>query len=167
MVRFRARLEPVPHGGCYVTVADDVAARAGVGYAARVRGTVDGVAYRSSLMRYGGVFHLGIHKAVRVEAGRSLGDRVEVTLEADPEPLPTDVVPDDLARALAARAGARAAFDALSPAHRREHVKHVIEAKRDDTRARRIDKTVETLAATTRAPRTTRARARARPPSPR
>jgi hypothetical protein len=149
-----------------VAVPDDLAAAAGVRYADRVRGEVDGVPYRSSLMRYSGVFHLGIPKAALAEAGAGLGDRVAVTLERDPEPLPTDGVPDDLARALSARPGARAAFDRLSPAHRREHVKHVIEAKRDDTRARRIAQAVETLAAVKPAARPpTRAPARARRPS--
>jgi Bacteriocin-protection, YdeI or OmpD-Associated/Domain of unknown function (DUF1905) len=153
MVRFRARLEPVPHGGCYVAVADELAARAKVGYAARVRGTIDGAAYRSSLMRYSGTFHLGMPKASLTAAGAKVGDTVTVTLEADPDPLPTDVVPADLASALDALPAARAAFDGLSPAHRREHVKHVIEAKRDETRARRIERTVAALAAAARRPR--------------
>jgi hypothetical protein len=144
-VRFRAVLEPVPHGGCFVVVPDPVAAAAGVAYKDRVRGTVDGAAYRSSLMRYSGVFHLGIHKAALEAAGAALGDKVWLTLERDPDPLPTDTVPDDLARALDGRPGARAAFDRLSPSHRREHVKHVLEAKRPETRARRIASTVDAL----------------------
>jgi uncharacterized protein YdeI (YjbR/CyaY-like superfamily) len=40
-----------------------------------------------------------------------------------------------------------AAWRDLSPAHKREHVKHVIEAKHAETRARRIAKTMEVLRA--------------------
>ena len=79
------------------------------------------------------------------EAGVGEGDRVEVTIEADPDPLPGDTVPDDLARAVAKRKRTRAAWDGLAPSHRREHVKHVIGAKRPETRARRIAKCIEAL----------------------
>jgi hypothetical protein len=96
-----ARLEPVPHGGHFIVVPSDVAAAAHVTHGARVRGTINGVAYRSSLMKYSGVFHLGIHKATVRAAGVARGDRVEVTIEIDDQPLPTDVLPGDLARALA------------------------------------------------------------------
>jgi hypothetical protein len=147
MERFKARLEPVPHGGQYVVVPAETAAAAGLAYGARVHGTVNGVPYRSSLMKYSGVFHMGVHKATLARAEARSGDRVEVTIEIDRAPLPTDVVPRDLARALAAEPRAKATFEKLAPAHRREHVKHVIEAKKPETRARRIAKTVETLRA--------------------
>jgi uncharacterized protein YdeI (YjbR/CyaY-like superfamily) len=112
-----------------------------------VRGTVDGAAYRSSLMKYSGVFHLGIHKAALAAAGAAMGARVRVTIELDDQPLPTDVLPPDLEKAIGARPGTRAAWAKLSPAHKREHVKHVIEAKKPETRARRIAATIAALQA--------------------
>jgi hypothetical protein len=147
MERFKAKLEPVPHGGLYVVVPEAATAGAGLKYGARVRGTVNGVAYRSSLMKYSGVFHMGVHKATALGAGVKGGDRVEVTIEIDDQPLPTDVVPPDLARAIAKHARAEAAWQALSPAHKREHVKHVMDAKKPETRARRIAQAVEALRA--------------------
>ena len=89
-------------------------------------------------MKYSGVFHLGVHKATLAEANARSGDRVAVTIELDDQPLPTDVLPDDLAKAIAGTAATRAAWTKLSPAHRREHVKQVIEAKKPETRARRM-----------------------------
>jgi hypothetical protein len=145
--RFKAKLEPVPRGGHYVVVPETAAAAAGLKYGARVRGTVNGVAYRSSLMKYSGVFHLGVHEATLARAGAAGGDRVDVTIEIDDEPLPTDVVPDDLARALAEHPKAAASWEKLAPAHRREHVREIIEAKKPETRARRIAKMVEILRA--------------------
>ena len=147
MTRFRARLEPVPHGGCFVAVPEKAAAAAGLRYGARVRGTVNGAPFRSSLMKYSGVFHLGVHKATLAAAQVAVGDEVAVVVEIDDEPLPTDTVPPDLTRALRGDPAARAVYAALSPAHKREHVKYVIEDKRPETRARRIVKTVATLAA--------------------
>jgi hypothetical protein len=151
MERFKATLEPVPHGGQFVVVPAKVAAAAGLKYGARVRGTVDGAAYRSSLMKYSGVFHMGVHKVTLAAAGAASGDRVEVTIELDDQPLPTDVVPADLEKAIAARAATRAAWAKLSPAHKREHVKHVIEAKKPETRARRILAVVAMLGGPARA----------------
>ena len=96
-------------------------------------------------MKYSGVFHMGVHKATLAAAGAASGDSVTVTIELDDQPLPTDVVPPDLEKAIAARATTRAAWAKLSPAHRREHVKHVIEAKKPETRARRIAATIAAL----------------------
>lgn len=145
MTRFRATLEPVPHGGQYVVVPAAKAAAAGLAHGARVRGRVNGAPYRSSLMKYSGVFHLGVHKATLVAAGVREGDRVDVTIEADDEPLPTDAVPPDLARALAGVSTAAAAWKTLAPARRRGYVGEVIGAKQAGTRARRIAKIVDAL----------------------
>lgn len=147
MVRFQAKLEPVPHGGQYVVVPADLAEQAGLRHASRVRGTVNGAPLRSSVMKYSGIFHLGIHKATLAEAGVAEGARVAVALELDDEPLPTDVVPEDLAQAIAQHERAAAAWERLRPSHKREHVKAVIEAKKPETRARRIAKVIESLLA--------------------
>jgi Bacteriocin-protection, YdeI or OmpD-Associated/Domain of unknown function (DUF1905) len=147
MQSFRAKLEPVPHGGHYVAVPAKIAEAAGLKHAARVRGTVGGAPYRSSLMMYGGVFHLGVHKATLAAAGVAPPAHVSVTIELDDEPLPTDTVPEDLERALQRKRGALAAWRTLAPSARREHVKSVLDAKRPETRSRRIEKIVASLGA--------------------
>jgi hypothetical protein len=144
--RFRALLEPVPHGGCFVIVPPEIAAAAGIRYGDRVRGAVSGVKYRSSLAKYSGVFHMGVHKTTLAVAGAVLGDEVEVTIERDTAPLPSDRVPRDLARALKAVHGAAAAFAALAPSRRREYVGSILEAKTAETRERRISKVLVALA---------------------
>ena len=144
MSRFRARLEPVPHGGLFVVVPAEIADEAGLDHGARVRGTVNGVDYRSALMKYSGVFHMGAHKATAQKAGVIGGAHVDVTIGLDDEPLPTDTVPDDLARALSA-AKATATFEAQAPSARREQVKRVLDAKRPETRTARIGKIVAAL----------------------
>ncbi len=145
MTSFRATLEPVPHGGHHVRVPAEVAAAAGLRHGARVRGTVNGAPYRSSLMMYSGVFHLGVHKATLARAGVKAPARVTVTIERDAEPLPTDVVPDDLMHALERRPGGAAAWRVLRPSAKREHVKSVLDAKRPETRTRRIERIVASL----------------------
>jgi len=143
--KFRAKLEPVPHGGQYVVVPAAVADAAGLKHGARVRGEVNGVGYRSSLMKYSGIFHLGVHKATLQTAGARPGATVAVTIELDDQPLPTDTVPDELAAALKKNRSAATAWTALAPSHRREHVKALLSAKLPDTRARRVAKILAAL----------------------
>ena len=146
MKTFSAQLEPVPHGGHYVVVPAQVAEAAGLRHAARVRGTLNGAPYRSSLMKYSGVFHLGVHKATLASAGVTAPARVRVSIELDDEPLPTDSCPEELSRALRKAPGALAAWEELRPSLKREHVKSVLDAKQAETRVRRIEKIVGSLA---------------------
>lgn len=54
-------------------------------------------------------------------------------------------MPADFEAALSASSAARAHFDAFPPGQRREYVEWIAEAKREDTRARRIAQAVEWL----------------------
>ena len=145
MTKFKAKIEPVKGGGHYVLVPDDVAEKAKLAYRARVRGTIDGVAYRSSLMKYSGRFHMGVHKATLAAAGVKAGDTVAIAIELDDEPLPGDTLPAELVAAFRKDARARAAWEKLAPSHRREHVKAIDEAKKPETRKTRIERTLKML----------------------
>lgn len=70
-------------------------------------------AYRSTVAGYGDVFMIPFSQEHRAASGIAPGDTIEVTLELDTQPRTVDV-PDDLAAALAAKPGARAAFDKLA-----------------------------------------------------
>ena len=118
---------------------------------APVRATIAGHTFRTTTMRYGGVDYIGLNREVREAAGVGQGDEVEVQLEPDAEPRVVDV-PPELASALARDARAKATFDSLSYTHRREYARWVADAKRADTRARRLEKSVEMLCAGVRTP---------------
>jgi hypothetical protein len=144
-MRFRARIEAIKGGGHYVLVPDDIAEKSKLGSRARVRGTVAGAAYRSSLMKYSGKYHMGVHKATLAAAGIEAGDTVAIEIELDDEPLPGDTLPPELAAAFARSAHKKAAWDKLAPSHRREHVRAIDEAKRPETRKARIERTLQML----------------------
>jgi hypothetical protein len=55
-------------------------------------------------------------------------------------------LPDELVEALAGQPAARATFDGLPPSHRREYAEWIAEAKRPETRQRRVTQTLEWLA---------------------
>jgi|SRR5687767_3985581 len=61
-------------------------------------------------------------------------------------PKPPVEVPGDLKSALAKNARARAAFESLSPSHRREYVEWILEAKREETRRKRLATAIEWMA---------------------
>jgi uncharacterized protein YdeI (YjbR/CyaY-like superfamily) len=63
-----------------------------------------------------------------------------------PPAKPALPVPGDLAAQLAANPVARETFDRLAPSHRREYVEWITEAKRDETRARRLAQAIQWLA---------------------
>ncbi|MCD5347096.1 YdeI/OmpD-associated family protein [Agromyces sp. H3Y2-19a] len=89
---------------------------------------------------------IGLSKAVRAELGVDIGDAVEATVDLDTAERAVDV-PADLAAALDAEPPARRAFEALSYSRRKELARGVAEAKRPETRERRIAAAVETLRA--------------------
>lgn len=120
-----------------IRVPDDVVAALGGGNRPKVVATVNGHAWRTSIARMGGEFWLGASADVRVAAGISAGDAIELDVELDTAPRTVEV-PDDLAAALAAAPVAKAAFDALSYSHQRQHVEAVLGAKAPETRARRV-----------------------------
>ena len=109
-----------------------------------VTATFDGVPYRGSIVRMGGGAVLGVQKAIMAEAGVSVGDTLTVVVRNDDAPREVEV-PDDLAEALRRNEAARAVFEGLSFSHRREYVDSITEAKRPETRARRVERTIQAL----------------------
>ena len=99
---------------------------------------------RSRLAVYGGETVLGLTNAFRAQAGIQVGDVVAVELERDDEPREVEV-PPELRAALDADDAARAAFDGLSFTHRKEYARWIAEAKRKETRERRLAKAVRML----------------------
>jgi uncharacterized protein YdeI (YjbR/CyaY-like superfamily) len=59
--------------------------------------------------------------------------------------MPETAIPDDILATLNAVPEAKARFDRLPPSHKAEYLKWVLEAKRPDTRARRVGAMVERL----------------------
>jgi bacteriocin resistance YdeI/OmpD-like protein/uncharacterized protein DUF1905 len=109
-----------------------------------VTATVNGFTWRTSVVRMGGGFLVGLSRAVRESAGVEAGDTVEVTLELDTAPREVEV-PEALADALAGDPEARVAYDGLAYTHRKEFARWVAEAKREETRERRVAQALELL----------------------
>jgi Bacteriocin-protection, YdeI or OmpD-Associated/Domain of unknown function (DUF1905) len=141
---FKTALVPRGPAAAVILDEDQVAA---VGEGAKrfpVLATVNGYSWRTTVTRMGGEFMLGLNREVRGGAGVEAGDDVEVTLELDAAPREVDV-PEPLSRALESDPQAAKAFESLSFTHRKEYARWIQEAKREETRDRRITQALEML----------------------
>ena len=128
-----------------IEVPPDVIEALGAGRKPAVTVTVNGYEYRSTVAVMGGRHLIPFSSDKRAATGIQGGDPIVVDVEVDTAPRTVEV-PDDLAAALEATPGARAAFDALSPSARKAHVTNVESAKAPETRQRRVDAIVAKLA---------------------
>lgn len=112
-----------------------------------VRGTINGMYFRGTIFPMGeGRHYMVVNKGMRESVRVKGGDMISVTMEPDDEPR-VITPPKDLARALRANKSAQAAWEKLSYTHRKEYARAVEEAKKPETRARRIEKAVAELSA--------------------
>lgn len=106
---------------------------------APVRVTLNGYTYRSTIAAMGGPACIPLRRSNREAAGLEGGETIEVRLDLDTEKRET-TPPADFAKALKSAAPAWERWQALSYSHQREHVEAIQEAKKPETRARRIER---------------------------
>lgn len=141
---FTAIIQDAGSGGAYVTVPFDVEKAFGK-KRVKVKALIEGVPYRGSLVRMGTPDHmLLVLKEIREKIGKTFGDEITVELEEDLEPRQVEV-PPDLQKALEDNPIQLSFFNQLSYSHQREYVLWINEAKRQQTRQERIQRTIEML----------------------
>jgi hypothetical protein len=143
-MRFRTTIVQSGKTATGIQVPDEVVEALGSGKRPAVKVTVNGYSYRNTVASMGGVFMVGLSAEHRAGAGVAGGDEVEVDVELDSAPREV-TVPPELAAALDAEPAARATFDGLSYSNKSWHVLQVTGAKTEETRQRRIAKSVEAL----------------------
>ena len=143
-MRFRATLETNGRTATGIEVPSDVVDALGAGKRPPVRVTLHEHTYRTTVARMGGRFLVPVSAEVRNAAGVTAGDQLDVGIELDDAPRTVDV-PADLAAALAAEPDAAAAWETLSYTHRKEWARSVEDAKKPETRARRVAAAVTAL----------------------
>jgi bifunctional DNA-binding transcriptional regulator/antitoxin component of YhaV-PrlF toxin-antitoxin module len=142
--RFTATLEESGRGGGHwLEMPFDSKEVFGEGRPA-IAGTLNGASFRSRLSVYGGKTYLGLNREVRDAAGIDVGDRVEVVLDRDEAPREVEI-PRALLTAFERDSAAKAAFDKLAFTHRKEYARWIAEAKKEQTRERRVAKALELL----------------------
>jgi hypothetical protein len=125
---------------CFIPVTFDPALVFGK-LRAPVTVTVSGHTFRSTIAAMGGPPFIPLRKSNREAAGLEGGEAVVVTLALDTEKRVV-TAPADFVRALKAAPPAWDRWQELSYSHQREHVEAIQQAKKDETRARRLARSV-------------------------
>ncbi len=149
--KFKARIEPASGGGACVFFPYDAEKEFGTKGMVPVKASFDGVPYAGSLIKYGFPQHmLPMLKGIREQIGKEPGDTVVVTVQKDLAER-TIEIPDDL-RQILTQENLLNGFEKLSYTHRKEYCRWISEAKKDETRRRRVVKAAELLRAGIKTP---------------
>ena len=143
-MRFRTTILQGDKTATGIRIPDEVVEALGSGKRPPVKVTINGFTYRSTIATVSGMPMVGVSAENRAGAGVAGGDEVDVDIELDTAPREV-TVPDDFAAALDAEPKARATFDGLSNSNKGWHVTSIEGAKTDETRQRRIARSVEML----------------------
>lgn len=143
-MRFRTTIQQSGRTATGIRIPDEIIQALGAGRRPPITVTVNGFTYRSTVAVMGGAYMVGVSAENRAGARVAGGDEVDVEIELDTAPREV-AVPADLAAALDAEPAARSTFESLSNSNKGWHVLQVTGAKTDETRQRRIAKSVATL----------------------
>lgn len=142
---FDATLIGSESGGVYVNFPYEVEKEFGKKGQVKIQAIIEGVPYRGSLANMGTGCHiLIVLKAIREQIKKQSGDTVSVVLWQDTE-VRTVEVPADVQEKLSAYPAEQSFFEGLSYTHKKEYVRWIEEAKKEETRLRRLDKMIEML----------------------
>ncbi len=144
--KFKAKIESPggASGGTCVFFPYDVQKEFGTKGRVPVKVTFDGASYTGSMIKYGMPQHmLPVLKGIREQIGKGPGDTIEVVVWKD-EDERTVAIPAAF-KALLKKEGLLAGFEKLSYTHRKEYVRWIEEAKKEETRQNRMAKAVAML----------------------
>jgi Domain of unknown function (DUF1905)/Bacteriocin-protection, YdeI or OmpD-Associated len=142
--QFNAEIRAGDRGGAYVVFPYDTEKAFGTKGKVPVNAIIDGVPDRGGLFTMGKPQHmLGVPKSVREQIGKGPGEVVKVVLWKNDEVREVDVPP--AFKSLMKKEGVLPFFESLSYTHRKEYCRWMTEAKKEETRARRLDKAIEML----------------------
>jgi hypothetical protein len=144
VVEFRGLVELGGKTATGIGVPDEVVAALGGGKRPAVRVMLGGHCYRTTVARMGGRFFVPLNAVNREAAGVAAGDEVDAAIELDTAPREVEL-PEDLKVSLSSDSVARKFFEQLSFTHRKEWVRWITEAKKSETRASRVARTVESM----------------------
>ena len=142
--KFQAELLLAGKTATGIEIPPEVVESLGAGKKPPVAITINGHTYRSTVASRGGRFLVGVSAENRAAADVAAGDKIEVELELDDKPREVRV-PDDLAAALDRDAKAKSFFEKLTYSQKKWYVLPIEEAKKQETRERRLDKALQML----------------------
>lgn len=145
LYKYSTELYSPEKGGVFAAFPFDCKTEFGTRAAIRVICTIDGYSKKCSLIPMGdGTHAIHVRKEIRQLIGKEEGDSVEITIIRDWSPRFIEI-PEDLQWLLDDDPHLRKKFEKLSFSIREAIVKHIYEAKSEETRARRIEKMIDRI----------------------
>jgi len=149
--KFTAQILAGDGGGAGVLFPFDTQTEFGTKGRVPIHATFNGVPYTGSLIKYGFPQHtLHLPKAIREQLGKAPGDTIDAVVWKDDSERILEV-PEPFMK-LMKKEGLLPFFESLSYTHRKEYCRWIAEAKKEETRARRLDKAVEMLKSRVKTP---------------
>lgn len=143
-MRFKTTLDSAGKNAAGFRIPPEVVEALGKGKRPPVVVTINGYSYRNTVAVYGDAFLIGVAQEHRAPAGVKPGDEIEVDLVLDTAPREVEL-PADFATALDADPDAKRSFESLSYSNKRRFTLSIEDAKSEETRKRRIEKSVSQL----------------------
>jgi hypothetical protein len=144
-LRFKVKLEGVPgSSAAWLNAPFEVPETFGTRARVPVQGTINGFAFRSSLMPMGGCHGMAVNQSMRTGAKAKAGDVVEVVLERDLEAR-TVSAPPELKKELMKNKRAQEQWEKLAFTHKKEMANSIRDAKQEETKKRRLAKVMRVL----------------------
>ena len=140
--KFKTKIQVADGGGAYVLFPYDTEKEFATKGKVAVKATFNGVSYTGSLIKYRNPLHmLGVLKSIREQIGKGPGDTIEVIVWRDEEAR-TIEVPAQFEK-LMKKEGLLHVFEKLSCTHRKEYCRWITDAKKEETRLKRLGKAMK------------------------
>jgi bifunctional DNA-binding transcriptional regulator/antitoxin component of YhaV-PrlF toxin-antitoxin module len=149
--KFKAKIEAGDGGGAYVFFPFDTEKEFATKGKVPVKATFNSVPYTGSLIKYRNPLHMmGVPKSIREQIGKGPGDTIEVVVWRDEEARTVEV-PAQFEK-LIKKEGLLPVFEKLSYTHRKEYCRWITDAKKEETRLKRLGKAIAMLKKGIRSP---------------
>lgn len=146
MAKFQTTILTAGKTATGICIPDDIIEKLNAGKKPPVKVTLNGYTYVSTVAVMGGKYMVGVSADVRAAAGVKGGDKLTVEIELDTE-VREVTLPPDFKKALDKDPKAKKFFESLSYSRQKNHVTIIEQAKTEETRLRRIEKSVNDLVA--------------------
>ena len=143
-MKFDAELRLNAKTATGIPVPERILEELGGGRRPQVTVSLNGYTFQTSLGTMSGQVLIPVSAVVRSAAGIEAGDRLDVEIELATEPAQV-AVPEDLQVALAAEPDTRAFFDGLTASQKRGYTEWIEQAKKPETRRRRLEQAMDSL----------------------
>lgn len=144
-IKFTAELITKEKGGTYVICPSNTVEIFGKKGQVKIKADIEGISYQGSIIPTGkGTHYLGIKKSILQKINKKAGDNVIITIKEDLDERKVNL-PDDFIKALSDYPSAKQRFDKFSYSHKNEMIEWIKEAKKSETRNRRIQKAIDML----------------------